>query len=798
MGVLRLGREAIMFNDSQLIEGRYRILQQIAEGDLGAIYMATDMETGGLCALQPIALPGGASLDELQEEVRQEAERIQALDHPNIAPPGILRGRQEPFLVRDFIEGKPLDELLRWEAPLTLGRACSLAKQIAMALEAAHHAGIIHGDLKPANVLLTDNDGEETARVLGFSTLPLKKGRFINLAHLAVEDGSGRLFGTPEYISPEQAMGQNPEALDGRSDLYSLGVILYQMLAGELPFEGKSPMEVLLAQIFTEPRSLASQPGIEAPLALDTLLMRMLGKKRADRPASATAIIDQLTPWEERRAPAKQAPKQPVEEAEPAPEPLREIPQPVQETQEAPFVARETTGELPSAVASFASPAPNADSASHWEIPVAATSVFASPFSAAPPPLAEETDARVQPPAVSPPPPERLESPGLESFELSEPEPSGPLLEQVKRAQQSKLAESAERAEQAELTKPPTWATPATQIPEAPATDDAFLSGLIPAADHEIVEPPPAKPLDIHLNTGDHAPETAARRSHHGPVLLGTYPARPSAPSGPSVLYAAPPEPKRTWLKALATVALLIVILGGAGCGWLYLTGRSYWFNPQFLKTKVSYYLSSGSTDASPQTETVNQPSDLSPPAPVNTAKAAPPAQSQSGPTTVTTPPASNSAQPPATASSAPASTPTQQGQTAQHVQSSPPQQGQLAERAQSTPQTTPLSGAASNVGASNKPQGLQASGKTEALKAHNGTNGGSALDAQARAHSRAESAAVADAITRGEYYFDRGDYDAAIQVYEESLTQYPSNAQLEDEIARARRAKAAESKYLR
>ncbi|HEV2498815.1 MAG TPA: protein kinase [Terriglobia bacterium] len=790
-----------MFNDSQLIEGRYRILQQIAEGDLGAIYMATDMETGGLCALQPIALPSEANLDEVQEEVRQEAERIQALDHPNIAPPGVLRGRQEPFLVRDFIEGKPLDELLRWEAPLTLGRACSLAKQIAMALEAAHHAGIIHGDLKPANILLTDNDGEETARVLGFSTLPLKKGRFINLAHLAVEDGSGRLFGTPEYISPEQAMGQNPEALDGRSDLYSLGVILYQMLAGELPFEGKSPMEVLLAQIFTEPRPLASQPGIEAPLALDTLLMRMLGKKRADRPASATAIIDQLTPWEERRAPVKQASKQPVGEPEPAqplraeaarelaPEPPQEIPQPVKEAQEAPFATREATGELPSAAASFASPAPSAEgAASHWEIPVAATSVFASPFSAAPPPLAEETDERVHVPAASPPPPEQLEPLGLESFDLSEPEPSEPLPEQVERAQKGGLAE------QAELTKPPTWATPATQIPEAPAMDDAFLSGLIPAADHKIVEPPPTRPLDIHLNAGEHAPEAAARRSHHGPVLLGNYPAKPP---DPSVLYTAPPESKRTWLKALATVALLIVILGGAGCGWLYLTGRTYWFNPQFLKTKVSYYLSSGSTDASPQTETVNQPSDQSPPTPVNTAKAAPPAQSQPGPAAVTTPPSSNSAQPPATASGASASAPTQQGQTAQHVQSTPAQQ-QTAQQAQSTPQATPLVGGASDAAASKRPQGPQASGKTQALKAHNGTNAASALDAQARAHSRAESAAVADAITRGEYYFDRGDYDAAIQVYEESLAQYPSNAQLADEIARARRAKAAESKYLR
>ncbi|MGH9343908.1 MAG: protein kinase domain-containing protein [Terriglobia bacterium] len=713
-----------MFKDSQLVDGRYRVLQQIAEGDLGAVYMATDMETGGLCALKPISPSQEADI----EEIRQEAAKIQTLDHPNIMPLGALSGQQEPFLVRDFLDGKPLDELLRWEAPLTLARSCSLAKQIAMALEAAHHAGIIHGDLKPANVLLTDQDGEEVARVLGFGTLPLKKSRFINLARLAVEDGGGRLFGTPEYISPEQAMGTNPEALDGRSDLYSLGVILYQMLAGELPFQGATPMEVLLAQIFNEPRPLSSQAGLEVPLAVDTLLMRMLGKKRADRPSSATAIIDQLGPWEERRTPVKQAPKPSVNEPEPVQEPLRPIPQPAQVA-----LPPESADEQRAA-------APSLEGAvSRFESPVAETTTFAAPLSSAIPPLAEETDEQV------PLPPTSL--PSLESFELSE--PSEPLPE------------------------PAPWEAPAPHGPQTPEAHEAFIPDLIPAKDREIVEP--AKPLDIHLNTGERTPETATVRSHHGPVLLGSYPASSSGPYVPSVLHAVPPKSGRKWLKALGTVALLIVILGGAGCGWLYLTGRAYWFNPQFLKMKASYYLSSGAAAASPQTEIVDQPSNQSPPAPVTAPKAAS-VQPQPAPAIAASPPVPNSAQPQSPTSSSASTAPSQQSSQAA--------------------QAAPLAGGAIDASVPPGSQGLQGPEKHDG--ARKGVSEANTLAAQARAHSRAESAAVADAITRGEYYFDRGDYDAAIQVYEESLAQFPSNAQLTNEIARARRAKAAESKYLR
>ncbi len=670
-----------MFNDSQLIDGRYRILQQIAEGDLGPVYMATDMETGGLCAVRPISPSEGADLDEL----KQEAGRIQALEHPNIVPPGALNvAGQQAFLVRDFIEGNTLEELIRWEAPLTLARSCSLARQIAMALEAAHHAGLVHGDLKPANILLADHDGEVSVRVLGFGTLALKKGRFINLARLAVEveDGGRRLFGAPEYISPEQAMGTGTESLDGRSDLYSLGVILYRMLAGELPFQGNTPMEVLLAQIFTEPPPLSTRSGLEAPLAVETLLMRTLAKKRADRPASATAIIDQLGPWEERRAPVKQPLKETPKE--PPKEPLKKIVPPL--PQEAP-PAREAADDEPAVVSnsSFSEPP-----------------VFSSPI----PPPAE---------AAQPVPP------SFESFELPTP--------------------------------------PRAVLKSAPAQPDAFIPDLAPAAvdEPEKVFTPahaPMKELEIHLNAGKPASAAAGSTIQQGPVLFSGYRPRPESKS-------------RKWLNVLATVVVLIVVFVGSGCGWLYFTGRTYWFNPEFVKTKISYYLSSGVADGSPQTETVDQPAPQAPPTPLAVSKATePPARSQPAPVTVSKPaaPAAQSRPAPVTVSKS----------TSGSLQSQLPPDGGASAAAASRPAVTSHTGVASVAPAHKK------------------------LLTRIPPRSNDESASVQDAITRGEYYFDRGDYDAAIQVYEQGLAEFPSNAQLATEIARAKRAKAAESKYLR
>lgn len=767
-----------MLNPSELIDGRYRILQPIGEGELGTIYMASDLETGRLCALKPIPQADETVL----EEVRQEIERIQALEHAHIAPPGVLRGGQDLYLVRDFIEGKPLDEVLRWDAPLTLARACSLAKQIAMALEAAHHAGLIHGGLKPARIILTFNEGEETARVLGFGMLPLKKSRFINLARLAVEDGSGRMFGAPEYIAPEQAMGTSAEALDGRADLYSLGVIFYQMLAGELPFKSGPPMETLLAQIFSEPAPLASQPGLETPLAVETLLMRMLAKKRSDRPASATAIIDQLGPWEERPVRAKRARIPTPQEAESITETAPQTPaapeeEPVETPAEqpqipalgAPLAPPVMAEELLSPVSSFASPVEHAETGPvRWEAPAVATAAFdSSLFSSTPLHPPEEIE---EPPEEHAAPPSSPST--LESFEMAEEAPLEPA------------------------------APPQFHAPGPLETHEAFVPDLAPPPDLEIANRADradqtnragAKGFDLHLNE--------ARKTHHGPISLGSYqPAKSSNPASRPDLYVVPQPvesgPKghkghrgHRGLKALATAAVIIIILGGAGCGWLYLTGRTYWFNPNFVKSKISFYMASGA--ANPQTEVVDQPSNSSPPKPINTPQSS--AQSQPSPAAN---PAQTDAAHSASQSSAQSAQSGQLGKSsgasqAQSQAAAPPgDAGQGSETAQNRQ-------AGSGASAVGTPSAANLSALSQAAEKPK-ANVTTPPVAQARVNTVAESKVVEDAITRGEYYFDRGDYDAAIQVYQDGLAQYPSNAQLTAEITRARRAKAAESKYLR
>src|SRR5579883_1741519 len=228
------------------------------------------------CVLKPHCLNGTAEI----EPLKQELEKIQALRHSNIASGGTIEETEDHhfFIHREFLDGVTLEEVIWKQAPLPLSRTCAIAKQIARALESAHHAGIIHGNLTPSQVLLVSEENEERIKVLGFGTLILKKDRFINLARLALRDGGALLFGDPEYISPEQAVGMAVDALDGRSDLYSLGVILYQMLTGDLPIQRSNAMETVLGHVFSEPRPLGDRRELEIPEVIDTLVRRLLAK----------------------------------------------------------------------------------------------------------------------------------------------------------------------------------------------------------------------------------------------------------------------------------------------------------------------------------------------------------------------------------------------------------------------------------------------------------------------------------------------------------------------------------------
>ena len=270
---------------------RYRIVSKLGGGGMGVVYDAQDSELGRHVALK--LLPEGAvATPESLERFKLEARAASALNHPHICTiydVGTHEGR--PFLVMERLEGKTLREALGGE-PMPIETVLKLGEQIADALDAAHHAGIVHRDLKPANLFITDR-GE--AKVLDFGLAKL----------VAAESGAGgenptlgsqtltalgTTLGTLDYMSPEQARG---ERVDARTDLFSFGVVLYEMLTGRRPFEGKSPPEVLAAILRTEAEK-PSRWNAEVSPRLDEIVLEALEKDPALRFQTAADLRSAL------------------------------------------------------------------------------------------------------------------------------------------------------------------------------------------------------------------------------------------------------------------------------------------------------------------------------------------------------------------------------------------------------------------------------------------------------------------------------------------------------------------------
>src|SRR5208283_401809 len=180
-------------------------------------------------------------------------------------------------------------------------RVASITRQVASALDAAQRLGIVHRDIKPENIVLIQSQKEVVAKVLDFGIAKLKEG--LGGPSAASMTGTGMVVGTPLYMSPEQAMASPGKELDGRSDIYSLGVVMYQMLTNELPIHGDTSLHIMMAHIQTPPIPIqCAQAGVNIPQPLADLVMKCLEKNRENRPANGQAIIDALDRWElERR-----------------------------------------------------------------------------------------------------------------------------------------------------------------------------------------------------------------------------------------------------------------------------------------------------------------------------------------------------------------------------------------------------------------------------------------------------------------------------------------------------------------
>jgi serine/threonine-protein kinase len=274
--------------------GRYSLLRLLGRGSMGLVFEALHRDTGARVALKILDLI--ASLDPAraaQEKARfeREARACAGLPrHPNIVSvtgAGSADGRF--YLEMEFIDGRPMNEWRRQAAP-PLRRQVELLRDVALALDHIHRHGIIHRDLKPENVLV-DAAGRPhvtdfgLARILGDES--------------SVTTGSGLLVGTPAYVSPEQAV--QPRSADHRTDLYSMGVMLYEVLTGLLPFTGRSTVSLLMS-VMNDPvpppsstPQARAQGGIDA--RMDAICLKALAKKPEDRHSDAASFAEALTRW---------------------------------------------------------------------------------------------------------------------------------------------------------------------------------------------------------------------------------------------------------------------------------------------------------------------------------------------------------------------------------------------------------------------------------------------------------------------------------------------------------------------
>jgi serine/threonine protein kinase len=254
-----------------LFDGRYRIVRKLGAGGMADVYLAEDQELGRRVAIK-ILNGRHANDDQFIERFRREAKNAAALNHPNIV--SIYdRGEAEDtyYIAMEFLDGRSLKELIVGHGQAPIKVAVEYARQILSALRFAHRHGIVHRDIKPHNVLV---DREGRVKVTDFG---------IARAGASQMTETGSIVGTAQYLSPEQAKGGE---VDQRSDLYSLGIVLYELLTGKTPFEGDTPVEIAMKHLSTAPQP-PSKLRPDIPRDLDMVVLRALAKDPDDRYQSA-------------------------------------------------------------------------------------------------------------------------------------------------------------------------------------------------------------------------------------------------------------------------------------------------------------------------------------------------------------------------------------------------------------------------------------------------------------------------------------------------------------------------------
>ncbi len=268
----------------QVVADRYAIIKKLGEGGMGAVYLGEHVKMGRKSAIK-VMNPGMAADPDAISRFNREASNASRISHPNVCqiydfgetPDGLI------YLAMEFIEGKALTEIIEREGALPPARAAKILKQAADALAAAHDLTIVHRDLKPDNIMIVQGkDGADVVKVVDFGIAKAVAG---DEAGQKVTK-TGLVVGTPEYMSPEQLSG---DKLDGRSDIYSLGLVFYRMLTGVLPFQADSAQETMIKRLTDEPMPLVeARPDIAFPAPLQAVLDRALKRLPSERYGSAS------------------------------------------------------------------------------------------------------------------------------------------------------------------------------------------------------------------------------------------------------------------------------------------------------------------------------------------------------------------------------------------------------------------------------------------------------------------------------------------------------------------------------
>ena len=273
------------------LAGKYRIDARLNEGGMGTVYRGTHVLMDKTVAVK-VLRPSLAADEKIVARFSREARAASRISHPNALSVTDF-GEDESghvFLVMEFLSGKTLKQLIRDEGPLPLARVVDITRQVGDALNAAHEQGVVHRDLKSDNIMLVDTMAGDHAKVLDFG-----------IAKINEPDGSpvdtgltapNLVIGTPQYMSPEQC-SQDVE-IDARSDIYSLGVILFEMLVGHVPFSGDSPTMVMMKHL-QEPVPSVLEERSDVPASVSRVVTRAMAKVRDNRYQTVAELIEDLT-----------------------------------------------------------------------------------------------------------------------------------------------------------------------------------------------------------------------------------------------------------------------------------------------------------------------------------------------------------------------------------------------------------------------------------------------------------------------------------------------------------------------